>query len=494
MDDLELIKEYEDKLKAYDLALSTIYFDHNTIAPKGGIDYRFECLDIIEKAYYEIKTDEKVYEALKRLNKVELDSVNKRRVKLLLKSFDDTKKIPQDIYLEYRHLQNEAAINWEEAKNTNNYALFEPYLIKIIEMTKTICKYRNPDIDPYELLLDDYEEGMTIKKYDEFFDLIKTRIIPLIHKIEKKNGEVIDDFIHGNFEIDKQRQVMEIIKKYLHFDKSWGYMSEYMHPFTNAFSVNDVRITTYYRENNLTDSIFSVIHEIGHAIYEHQMDLCNQGTILHNVSSGLHESQSRLFENYLGRSYHFWDTLYPELQKIFHEELKDVDQMMFYKAINKSQCSLIRTMADELTYPVHILIRYEMEKAIFHDEIPLHNLNKTWNKYYEEYLHVKVDSDTNGILQDVHWADGSFGYFPTYALGSAYSAQFMKKMREDLDVDKVLSEGQIEIINNWLKENIHQYQNNITPDEVIINATNENFNPLHYIDYLINKYTEIYNL
>ena len=135
-----------------------------------------------------------------------------------------------------------------------------------------------------------------------------------------------------------------------------------------------------------------------------------------------------------------------------------------------------------------------MDKAIFHDESPLTDLNKTWNKYYEEYLHVRVDSDTNGILQDVHWADGSFGYFPTYALGSAYSAQFMKKMREDLDVDKVLSEGQIEIINNWLKENIHQYQNNITPDEVIINATNENFNPLHYIDYLINKYTEIYNL
>ncbi len=494
MNDLQLIKEYEDKLKAYDLALSTIYFDHTTIAPKGGVEYRFECLDIIEKAYYEIKTDEHVYEALKRLNNEELSPIDKRRIKLLLKSFDDTKKIPQDIYLEYRHLQNEAAISWQKAKNTNDYSLFEPYLTKIIEMTKTICRFRNPDIDPYELLLDDYEEGMTIKKYDEFFDFIRTRIIPLIHQIEKKNNEINDDFIHGTFDIAKQRQFNEIIMKYLQFDKSWGYMSEYMHPFTNAFSVNDVRITTFYREDNLLDNIFSVIHEIGHATYEHQMDLSTQGTILHNVSSGLHESQSRLFENYLGRSYHFWDTLYPQLQNIFTHELKDTDQMMFYKAINKSQCSLIRTMADELTYPVHILIRYEMEKAIFHDEIPLKDLNKTWNKYYEEYLHVRVDSDTNGILQDVHWADGSFGYFPTYALGSAYSAQFMKKMNEDLDVDKLLSEGQIDIINNWLKENIHKYQNNTTPDEIIEKATNESFNPLHYIDYLTDKYSKIYNL
>lgn len=493
MNDLELIKEYENQLKAYDLALSTIYFDHQTIAPKGGIEYRLSCLDVIEKTYYDIKTDDKIYEALQRLSKQELSELDKRRVKLLLKSFDDTKKIPSDIYLEYRRLQNEAALTWEKAKNTNDYALFEPYLLKIIEMTKTLCHYRDPNADPYELLLDDYEEGMTIEKYDEFFDLIKQKLIPLIQKIQQK--QIIDDSIlHGYFSVDKQRQVMEIVKEYLGFDASWGYMSEYMHPFTNALSNNDVRITTFYRENDLCDSIFSVIHEIGHATYEHQMDMENQGTVLHRVSSGLHESQSRLFENYLGRSYHFWDKLFIKLKDIFKDELKDIDQDTFVKAINKSNCSLIRTMADELTYPIHILIRYEMEKAIFHDEIKLNDLNKVWNKYYEDYLHVKPDSDTNGILQDVHWADGSFGYFPTYALGSAYSAQFMAKMREELDVDDLLSKGRMDIINKWLKDNIHQYQNNIAPREIFLKTCKKDFDPNYYIEYLCDKYTKLYEL
>lgn len=494
MNDLELIAEYEQKLRAYNLAFGTIYFDNDTVAPKDGLAYRFACIDVLNKEYYNIKTDEKVYEALLRLSKEKLDSINARRVKLLLKDFVETKKIPEDVYLAFSKLQNEAQQKWEEAKNTNNYALYEPYLIRIIEMTKELCKYRNSDMDAYELLLDDYEEGMDSQKYDEFFDLVKKELVPLIAKINDKQDEVSDACISGNFDVQKQKEFTDILAKFLGFDSTWGYISEYMHPYTNALGIDDVRVTTFYREDNLVDSMFSTIHEVGHGTYEHQMDREHDSIVLRNVSSGLHESQSRLFENYLARNSHFWDTLYPQLQDMYSEQLKNVTQEEFIRAINKTSCSLIRTMADELTYPIHILIRYEMEKAIFNGTLALKDLNKVWNKYYKEYLGVDVDSDTNGILQDVHWSGGSFGYFPTYALGSAYAAQFLHHMRKELDVDKLLSEGNMHTINEWLKEHIHVLQSNVEPSEVIKRATGEMFNPRYYIDYLKDKYSKLYNV
>ena len=489
MTDLELIEQYENKLKAYSLALNTIFFDHETAAPKDGTEYRFKCIDILEEEFYKIRNDESICEALLRLKDSE-DKILNRKVKLMLKDFEDLKKIPSDLYLKYSSLRNKAQLVWEKAKNKNDYALFEPYLIELINMTKEVCHYRNPDINAYELMLNDFEEGMNTEKYDEFFNLVKSELVPLIQKIKEK--QLIDDkCIKGNFKTADQKKVQELIKKYLNFDPSWGLMAEYMHPFTSGFSTGDVRVTTFYRENDFTDAIFSSIHEIGHATYEHNLPKDYEGTVLNNVSSGLHESQSRLFENYLGRNPHFWDSLFPEIKKILN---LDCDQDAFVKAINKSVPSLIRTAADELTYPIHILIRYEMEKAIFKDGIDLKNLNKIWNEYYKKYLGVDVDTDANGILQDVHWSNASFGYFPTYALGSAYAAQFVYYMRKELDVDKLLSEGKMEEIADYLKEHIHKYGNTVTPSEVIIRATGESFNPKYYIEYLKEKYTKLYEI
>lgn len=490
MQDLEIINEYEDRLRAYNLAFNTIYFDHETIAPKGGNDYRFKCLDILMEEFYKVKTDEKVYEALLRLEKEELDEINKRRVKLLLKSFDELKKIPSDLYLKFSSLRTKSQTIWEEAKKTNNYKLYEPYLIELIKMSKQVYRYKNPDVEVYDQMLDDYEEGMNMELYDQFFNLIKEELVPLIKQI-KDLDEINNNCLKGKFEIDKQRKVQTVIKDFMNFDSSWGYMSEYMHPFTSGFSTNDVRVTTFYREDDFTDAIFSSIHEIGHATYEHQMNKEYEGGILQNVSSGLHESQSRLYENMLARSYHFWDTLFPKIKEILN---LDCTQEDFVKAINVSKPSLIRTQSDELTYPIHILIRYEMEKAIFKDNIDLKDLNKLWNKYYLDYLDIEVDSDTNGILQDVHWSDANFGYFPTYALGSAYAAQFMYYMQKNIDVDSLLSQGKLDVISTYLKEHIHKYSNTLEPKELVFKATGEYFNPKYYIDYLKDKYTKLYKL
>ena len=212
------------------------------------------------------------------------------------------------------------------------------------------------------------------------------------------------------------------------------------------------------------------------------------------MTSGMHESQSRLYENYLGRNYHFWDNLFPFVKDLFANELAGIDQNQFVRAMNKSIPSLIRTESDELTYPLHILIRYELEKAIFNDEISTDDLDYLWNKKYKEYLNVDVKNDSEGILQDVHWSGGSFGYFPTYALGSGYSAQFMAKMRQDIDVDKCLSNNQFSTIKKWLRDNIGQYGGLNSPQQQMIIATSKPFDPNYYIDYLVDKYSKLYNL
>ncbi|MDU6630963.1 MAG: carboxypeptidase M32, partial [Lachnoanaerobaculum sp.] len=253
--------------------------------------------------------------------------------------------------------------------------------------------------------------------------------------------------------------------------------------------------TTKYIENNVASAILSTVHEVGHAYYEHNIDPKYDGMILsEGVSSGMHESQSRLCENYLGRTMAFWKYNYPKLQAYFPKQLGDVSLEDFYKAINVSKPSFVRTEADELTYPLHVLIRYEIEKGLFNGTISTEGLDKTWNAKYKEYLGVDVPNDKLGILQDVHWSDGSFGYFPTYALGTAFAAQYVHAMKKDLDVDNLLENNKFDVVMNWLKENIHTYGFRYEAPELMKMVTGEEFNVNYFLDYIEEKYTKLYNL
>ena len=288
---------------------------------------------------------------------------------------------------------------------------------------------------------------------------------------------------------------MEHLLDYLAYDKSWGYQNETEHPFTDWVCENDCRTTTKYLEDNMVSAIFSTIHECGHAWYEHNIDPKYDGMILSNgVSSGMHESQSRLCENYLGRSKAFWEANYDKLTECFPDLLGGVSLDDFIKAVNVSTPSLVRTEADELTYPMHILIRYEIEKGLFDGTISTEGLDKTWADKYEEYLGIRPEHARDGILQDVHWSDASFGYFPTYALGSAFAAQFMDSMRKDIDVDSYLREGRYAEIEGWLREHIHRYGCRYNADEIMLKATGKPFDVNYYLDYLEDKYTKLYNL
>lgn len=493
---LSWLETFKTKLNAYDLALSTITYDDETIAPVDGATYRNKCYATIAGEAFTFKTCSSNYKNLKKLQKYEeqLPEHIRRSVNLYVKSIDKIRCIPKNIYLEFVKLQKESNQTWRKAKKDNNYALYKPYLLKIIEMTKQIYKCRTSDKSLYDQMLDDYEEGMTTEKYDAFFGKLKEAIIPLIQKIVKAK-QINNKFLLQKFSIEDQKKFNADLLEYLGFTKNNGYIGSSAHPFSMELSIGDVRITTRYSENDVSENIFSVIHEVGHAFFQQQINPLYEGWPLTSaIGSGLHESQSRLLENNIARTVEFWKPLYAKLQASFPKQLKKVSIDNFISAINISKPSFIRTDADELTYPLHIIIRYEIEKDMFNGNIDLENLDKAWNDKYKEYLGLNVTSDSIGILQDVHWSDGSFGYFPAYALGSAMSAQWYNAMNNAFDIKKELVAKKFSTIKQWLKENIHSYGALYTSSELLKKSANEDFNPQYYIDYLVKKYSSLYKI
>lgn len=492
---LKIYNEQIEKIRAYSLMMATVSFDRSTVAPSKGNDYRNRMMSIISGEAFAIETDPKFIEAVLYLSKLDLGETANRDIALAKKELEDTIKFTKEESMAYALASMEGYDSWYKAKTTDDYSVFEPKLMNLIELTKQRAHKRKPEMKAYNVMLDDFEEGMNTERYDEFFALIKKELLPLIKKIDKKKDCIDDSFLYKYYPAEKQAVFMKEVLKYLGFDRSWGYMGETEHPFTNGFSRNDVRITTNYDEHNVAGAVFSTVHESGHAFYEHQVDpKYDRYLFLHSMSSGMHESQSRFFENYLGRRESFWKTLYPKLQKIFPENLGDVSLEQFIRAINVSKCSLIRTDADELTYPIHILIRYELEKEIFSGKADLSRLNVLWKEKYKKYLGIDVPNERDGILQDVHWSEGMFGYFPTYALGSAIGAQLLHTMEKDLDIDDLLGKGKFKVITDYLKKNVQKYGSLYDFDQILKMATGESFDPKYYIDYLKDKYTKLYDI
>lgn len=425
-----LLKEWIFKRSAYSMALAIIDIDKQTVAPSGGNAYRDERAAFLAGKLFSIETDESMLPVLEEMQNDEEEEAYLRRAAFLYqKEMRKTLCIPKDEFVALEELKSVSYTKWLEAKRNNDYTIFEPYLKKIIEAKKKVYAYRNDTKDLYDQMLDDFEPGMNQEKYDVFFNALKEKLVPLIQKVTEAK-QIDDHFLFEEYPVEEQKKFMDHLLQYLHFDPQWGYQNETEHPFTSWTCENDCRTTTKYLVDNVMSAIFSTVHEVGHAYYEHDCDPRFDGMILSDgISSGMHESQSRLCENYLGRRKSFWEYNYPYLQKQFPQQLKDISLDTFMKAVNVSRPSLVRTEADELTYPMHILVRYEIEKGLFNGSISVEGLDQTWADMYEKYLGVRPVNASEGILQDVHWSCGEFGYFPTYALGSAFAAQFVKKMR-----------------------------------------------------------------
>ncbi len=329
---------------------------------------------------------------------------------------------------------------------------------------------------------------------DIFFDKLKKELIPLLQKIQKQ-PQIEDSFLHQKYEIEKQKEFNRFLAEYIGFNFNRGVMAESEHPFTTSWHNHDVRITTHYYEENLASAIFSTIHESGHAIYEQGIEDQYTQTILgEGASCGIHESQSRFMENMIGRSRAFWVPIYGKLVELFPKQLKEVSLDQFVAAINRVQADEIRTEADELTYCLHIMVRYELEKLMINGEVEVEELPRLWNEKYQEYLGITPENDTVGILQDVHWSMGSMGYFPSYALGNAFAAQIYAKMQKEINVEEELSKGNIKAIREFLHQHVHQYGAFKEAREILKETTKEEFNPDYFIIYLKEKYKKLYGI
>jgi len=494
----EMIKEYKSwvfKMSSYQMALAVIGIDKMTVAPVNGSAYRDERTAFLAGEMFSIETDPHMVEIVKQLkDNKDVDGDTRRAAQIYYENAVKILCIPKEEFVAFQQLANESYDKWLEAKKLNDYTIFEPYLKRIIEERRKMVSYRNSSKSIYDEMLNDYEPNMNTEKYDAFFDALKGKLVPLIKKV-KEAKQIDNSFLYKDYDIAGQKKFMDHLLQYLHFDPEWGYQNETEHPFTSWTCENDCRTTTKYLKDNVISAILSTIHEVGHAYYEHNIDPKYDGMILsEGVSSGMHESQSRLCENYLGRTKAFWNYNYPYLQKQFPEQLGNIDLDTFIKAMNVGVPSFVRTEADELTYPMHILIRYEIEKGLFNGTISTEGLDQVWGDMYEKYLGIRPDNATEGILQDVHWSDGSFGYFPTYALGSAFAAQFMHCMRKDMDVEEALRNNRYTDCIDWLKNNVQKYGCRYEADEIMHKATGECFNVNYYLDYIEEKYTKLYQL
>ncbi len=486
---------WEKKLESLQMALTIIGIDSVDVPPSQGNAYRSEHLSILYGEHFKMANDPAMFEILEELKDDEnIDYPLRRRISLYAKNAEKQKAIPADEYIAYQNLLSRSESAWLEAKATSNYRDYAPILKDVFAGYAKQVSHRDSPLPLYDQILEDHEPGMTMEKYDAFFQQVKERCIPLIQQIQK--AKPIDtSLFEKEYDIAKQKQFMAQILQYVGFTKDWGKMSESEHPLTTGVSKGDIRFTTHYRLNNPVDSVLSTIHESGHAWFGHNIDSKYDGTILqHSISAALHESQSRFCENHLGRSKAFWTVNYPSLQALYPEQLGNVTFDTFYRAINAVEPSLIRTQADELTYPLHIVIRYEIEKAMFDGSLQAEDLEEAWNTKYREYLGVEVPDAAHGILQDMHWPYAYFGYFPTYALGSAYSAQFYHTMVQQINPDQLMLENRYTEIMKWLEEHIQTYGNLYDPSKIIVDATGEPFNPSYYLDYLTEKYTKLYHL
>ena len=496
----QAIKNYNAFIKEnmmYNYAATLISFDNETIACRKSYDEHQDVINYFSLLLFKRNTSKEYEQLILDLDKyyVNLSAKYQRIVDIAKKDLEDNKKIPYEVMERYQKACSDAFYYWKKAKDEKNYQIYKPYLERVIKCQieiGTYIKKQNQTI--YEAFLDSYEEGITEKELDEFFQTLKSRIVPLLKKIQASNAKIDDSFLYKRVRKNTQMKMGIMLAKAIGYDFSCGLVKETEHPFTTDISAHDIRITTHIYPDNFTSNLFSMIHEGGHGIYGQQISNSLNGTILKDgASMAIHESQSRFFENIIGRSESFVKYYFKKLQNLAPSTLKDVSSESFYKAINKVSPSLIRTEADELTYCLHIMIRYEIEKLMINDKVDYNNLNRLWDEKYMEYLGIKASNDSEGILQDVHWTSG-VGYFFSYALGNAYSAQIFHKMKEQLDVDKLLKDGNIKPIKKWLKDNIHQYGRLIKPKDLIKKVTGESLNVKYYCDYLEEKYSKIYNL
>ncbi len=496
---LKKLEELERSLYIYQHLSLLVELDAMTAAPQETAAGRSVVMEFISNREYEAFASERTGALLDELTerKDELSPMAVRQTEFLKRRYDHMKAVPQEEHVAYDVLVSESQNVWVKAKRENDFASFAPYLERIVNAQLRFIDYLDPKHQrkPYDVLLEDFEYGLTSEFLDEFFAAVKKTVVPLVRSIVEKGWQPDNTFLYKAAPIDQQRELADYLMDILTIDRNHCNIGETEHPFTLEFNKDDVRITTHYHLNDVMNSFYSVMHEGGHALYElHTGDDLRFTSLAGGASSGIHESISRFFENVIGRSRPFCDFVLPKMKELFPKQFDGVAPEDFYNAVNRSEPSLIRIESDELTYCLHIMVRYEIEKALIDREISVMDLPRVWNEKMREYLGVTVPDDTHGVLQDSHWSSGAFGYFPTYALGNAYGVQMYERMKQDVDVDGCCAKGELKPVVDWLTEHVFRYGSLLDPSPLFEQYCGAKFTPEPYCRYLKEKFGNIYDI
>lgn len=475
-------------------ASALLQWDQETYLPPKGAPIRGQQIATLSEIAHRYFTDEKLGAQLQEmLAGNQLSANEKRNVELTWQDYSKQKKFPSSFVRTMAEAVNKSFHSWIEARKANDFSIFAKDLARLIELKKQEADMLGYEHHPYNALLDDHDKGANVQLLDGVFNSIKKPLKDLLDKIQQQ-PPADDSFLHQHFDKDKQWQFgLQVIKE-LGYDMEAGRQDISEHPFTVNFNSQDVRITTRIDENDLSNMVWSCIHEAGHALYEQGLPLSEYGLPLGEPASyTIHESQSRLWENHVGRCRAFCERWMPVLKQYFPQQLGNVSADQFYKGINKVQPSLIRTEADELTYHFHIMIRYELEKLLIEGNMGVNDIPVYWNDHYNQFLGVKVPNDKQGCLQDVHWSHGSFGYFPTYSLGSFYAAQFYSVANQAIPaLNRQIEQGNTNDLLQWLRNQVHSKGRRLTSEQLCKDICAETLNIEYFIGYLLGKYRDIY--
>jgi carboxypeptidase Taq len=486
-------------------AVDIIHWDMETMMPPKAVEQRSQQLALLSRISHKMSTAPEIGKLLNAtLTNPHYDAlgeVEKRNIYLIKKNYEEQTALPEKLVAEIAKQQAITVNTWKKAKNTKNFAVFKPELEKLVTLSKQtaqILMQVKKTATPYDALLDIYESKITSDAITTTFNQLQRGLATLLEKIQSTHNQPDTNILHIPVPVEKQRKIAQALTQALGYDTTsptaGGRIDETEHPFTSGY-YDDVRITTHYHPDNYANAIFSVLHETGHALYEQNINPnWKYQPAGSSCSYGFHESQSRLFENIIGRSKEFWTCMLPKLKQIATPALDEVGLNHFVHAINKVKPSKIRIEADEVTYNLHVIVRFQIEKDLFADKIAVAELPETWNQKYEEHLGVKVENDAEGVMQDTHWASGYYGYFPSYALGNIYSGQLLAALEKDVqNWQNQLSQGNLKDIKAWLNKNVHSYGNLYDPADLIQKITGKELEAKPYLGYLREKYNKLYN-
>jgi carboxypeptidase Taq len=497
---LDKLKQKLTELSYLNSANALLHWDQEVNMPRGATEARSKTSSNLSKLIHEkILSDnfsELIESTKEALDENKLNDKDAAIVREAYREYKREAKLPADFVEELTKTTSKAKEAWKEAREKRDFSIFQPHLEQIVELKREEADLVGYEGTPYNALLDVYEPYFSSEKLDSILEQLKDFLVPFLERIQNSEVSIDSEFTKQEFSVDKQKNFCSKVVKTMGFDKEQGLLDESVHPFTIGLHPTDVRLTSRFNSDELLKSITASIHEAGHALYEQGLPEKKFGTPLAEPASvGIHESQSRIWELKIGQSKEFWQHFYPKLQDIFSDKLSEFNQQDFYEAVNKVQPNPIRVGSDEVSYHLHIILRYELERALIEDKIEVKDLPELWNEKMQDYLGVEVDNISEGVLQDIHWSQGNFGYFPTYTLGSVYGSQFFHQAKQNItSLKEKIAEGKFGQFRTWLRDNIHSHGKYYKPNELVKEVTGEGLDPDYLINYLKQKYSNLYNL